>query len=375
MKRIVLVIILFAMFLASCTPTEHLMPTEKPVSSATASITPNPTATNPPTAVPTIIPTATQKPTITPSPTPDYSKPGNPLEKTIYSNPSWLPNNHFSYDNENYIVFSKVLHATEVIIAIHKDNKQPASYHEEFAEFVWNTFHIHWQVFQGYPYETFYVKVLSPNSNQDFVSAIAIGFVVVTNPQMSNIGVSWYSTPWEYRQLVTHEMFHAWNGEFIMDIGNHINHVRPEYWFVEGATHYYGYRGTPDDLAFYQFRFKDSWQRYTDWIGTKYDIPVVEMSKAEVTTNEWQYGQNVREKGACLFYLLDKELMAMGMSLDDLMRYMYENYGLKEKRFSTIEILNALNTITERDWSEFFDKYVYGTEPLPLDGRFVYLDR
>ena len=99
------------------------------------------------------------------------------------------------------------------------------------------------------------VIVLSPSSKQEFVSSTAIGFVVITNPEKSNIGNSWYKNVEEYQQLITHEMFHAWNGETIMDIGNHVEYIRPEVWFVEGATHYYGYRGTPDDLYFYKKRF------------------------------------------------------------------------------------------------------------------------
>ena len=75
-----------------------------------------------------------------------------------------------------------------------------------------------------------------------------------------------------------------------------------------------------------------------------------------------------------MFYLLDRELISMGFSLDDLMRYMYENFGLKGKRYLTNDILVALNTVTDSNWSEFFDKYVYGTEPLPLDGKFIYLE-
>jgi len=372
MKTKALIIFLIVVVLASCTPVEPQTPMEEPIPTATLTFTPMPTSTYTPTATPTAIPT--QEPTLILSPTPDYSTLGIPSEKRDYTYPSWLPRDYFAFDSENYLVFSKVLHGTEVIVAVHQDNDQPAAYHEKFAEFVWDTFHLHWEVFQGYPYKTYYVKVLSPKSNQSDISATAVGFLVVTNPQKSNIGSSWYASPDEYRQLVTHEMFHAWNGEIILCKLCHQERIQPENWFFEGATHYYGYRGTPNDLAFYKLRFKDSWQRYYDWIGTKYDIPVIELSKAEVTTNEWQYGQNAREKGACLFYLIDKELMAMGMSLDNLMQYMYENYGLQGKRYSTKDILNALNTITSNDWSEFFDKYVYGTVPLPLNGKFVFLE-
>lgn len=368
MKTNALIAILIIVALASCTPAEQIKSTEIPATTATLTFTPNPTSTSTPMA------TSTLKPTAIPSPTPDYSTLGNPPEKKDFAYPGWLPRDYFAYDNENYIVFSKVLHGTEVIVAVHKDNNQPTPYHKKFAEFIWATFHLNWEVFQGYPYKTYYVKVLSPTSNQSWVSSTAIGFTVATNPQKSNIGSSWYANPDEYRQFVTHEMFHAWNGNIIMDVGNHINYVVPEFWFHEGATHYYGYRGTPNDILFYNRRFSTSWQRYQDWLGTDYDVPVIDLSRMDVTTGEWQYGQNVREKGACLFYLLDRELISMGFSLDDLMRYMYENFGLKGKRYSTNDILDALNIVTDNDWSEFFDKYVYGTEPLPLDGKFIYLE-
>ena len=246
MKTKALIIILIVVVLASCTSVEHQIPTEEPVPTATLTFTPSPTSTNTPTA------TITLKPTVTPSPTPDYSTFGNPIEKRDFAYPDWLPRDYFAYDNENYLVFSKDLHGTEVIVAVHKDNDQPGAYHEKFAEFVWDTFHLHWEVFQGYPYKTYYVKVLSPKSNQSDISASAVGFLVVTNPQKSNIGSSWYESPDEYRQLVTHEMFHAWNGEIISCTLCHHERIQPENWFFEGATHYYGYRGTPNDLAFFK---------------------------------------------------------------------------------------------------------------------------
>ena len=64
----------------------------------------------------------------------------------------------------------------------------------------------------------------------------------------------------------------------------------------------------------------------------------------------------------------------MGMSLDDLMRYLYENFGLQNKRYQTSDILAVLNEISSHDWTAFFDKYVYGTDELPLSGDFKYLD-
>lgn len=358
-------LLFISLVLISCSPQPVSLPSATTTGTQlpTKTITPLPTKTDTPTPIPK------------PSATPDLTILGNPSQKVDYYYPDWLPYNHFSYDEGNYFVFSKQLHGTDVVVAIHKDNPQDISYHKEFADFVWSTFHIHWSVLQGYPHETYYVKVLSPSSNQDFITATAIGFVVPTNPRTSNIGKSWYSEPMEYKQLVTHEMFHAWNGEIIMDHGNHINYVRPEVWFLEGATHYYGYRGTPNDLSFYQRRFNDSWQRYQGWKGTDYDTPVYNLSKLEESTQDHEYGQVIRDKGACLFYLMDSTLISMGYNLDDLLKFMYDNYGLEQKRYSTEDLLVALNTISGEDWTDFFDHYVYGNKPLPLDGNFIYLSR
>ncbi len=139
MKKKVFTTILLIFIFVSCAPATQIKTTATPISTSTMTITSNPTFKNSPTA----------KPTITPSLTPDYSILGYPSEKINYLHPSWLPNDYFAYDDENYFVFSRVLHGTEVIVAIDKDNKQPANYHEIFAEFSMDTFHLHWGVFEG----------------------------------------------------------------------------------------------------------------------------------------------------------------------------------------------------------------------------------
>jgi hypothetical protein len=391
MHRLCLVILLLLASLSACAlPVTSTSTSPSPVPSvAPATIS---TATSEPTATPTAPPTAantptsepTTTPTTVPTPTPDYTNPGNPPEKTSYIYPGWLPGDYFVYDAENHDVYTTTLHGTELVVAIHKDldsvtrlGGEPVPPRDEFVKFIFDTFAYHWEVFQGYPYDQFFVKVLPQHSSQRFISATAIGFVFVTNPGVTNM--QWFTTcnhpcPSAYKQFVTHEMFHAWNGETILCEPCHRDRIQPEYWFFEGATQYYGYRGTPHDMALYQTRIGDSWQRYQDWLGAKYDVPLVEMSEMAASTGEWQYDQNVREKGACLFYLMDQELMSIGTSLDDLMRYMYENYGLTGKRYTTDDVLVALNTITNQDWADFFNKYIYGTEPLPLDGVFEYLE-
>jgi predicted metalloprotease with PDZ domain len=373
MNKVVL-FFLFMLILGACAPVNSppiIEPTEtRNIVIPTAPFTSTKTITVAPKPTLTITPTLTA--------TSDYSNLGNPSIKTAYKYPSWLPINYFKFDSQDYNVYTKTIHGTDVIVAIHKDldmvSETPPR--NAFVDFVFNTFALHWEVFDGYPYEEYIVKVVSPTSNQTFITATAIGFVIETKPGNP---IDWFTTcripcASNYKQFVTHEMFHAWNGEIITDIGSHVNYVRPEMWFVQGATQYYGYRGTPQELGLYDIRINDSWDRYTNWIGTKFDIPITDMSKYYETTREWEYYQNISDKGACLFYLIDKELIGQGKSLDDLMKYMYENHGLQGKRFTTNDIFVALNTITASDWTGFFNKYVFGIEPLPLNGIFEYLN-
>ena len=334
--------------------------------------TPEPTTTPSPRPTFTLRPTYTSSPSPIPTRTPDLNDLGNPQQKIAYKYPSFLPSSYFSFDEDQYYIYEEKMHGTNVYVAIHKDNEKTEKFRQEFADFVFNTFAFHWEVFQGFPYNQFIVKVLPPTSTQNAITATGIGFLIVTNPEYTNI--PWFKNSYEYRQYVTHEAFHAWNGQTIMPEGQFVAHIRPEDWFHEGITQYYGYRGTPDDLDFYQERINASWNYYISRIDTEYDLPLVELSGKGVNTKDFQFTQMYYDKGACVAYFLDKKLLNEGLSLDYLMRYLYENFGLTGRRYVTEDILFSLEEISNQDWSDFFDKYVYGTEVLPLDGKFEYLE-
>ena len=63
---------------------------------------------------------------------------------------------------------------------------------------------------------------------------------------------------------------------------------------------------------------------------------------------------------------LDKEIRKRTdgrRSLDDLMYYIFHEF--RERKYSSKDILEALNTVTEQDFSQFFSDFVYGTAKLP----------
>jgi len=52
-------------------------------------------------------------------------------------------------------------------------------------------------------------------------------------------------------------------------------------------------------------------------------------------------------------------------NLDDLMDYMFQEF--RAKRYSSANILEALNAVTGQDFSQFFSDYVYGRTKLPAE--------
>jgi len=52
------------------------------------------------------------------------------------------------------------------------------------------------------------------------------------------------------------------------------------------------------------------------------------------------------------------------------MRYMYENFALTGKGVDSESYLEAVNQVTGSDFTDFFDKYFYGTEKFPIVSEF-----
>ena len=54
-------------------------------------------------------------------------------------------------------------------------------------------------------------------------------------------------------------------------------------------------------------------------------------------------------------------------SLDDLMRQYYRSHGGTDRTYTTEEIQSSISRIAGADQSEFFKRYVFGTERVPID--------
>lgn len=69
--------------------------------------------------------------------------------------------------------------------------------------------------------------------------------------------------------------------------------------------------------------------------------------------------------------LMDIEIMSATNGtacLDDVLRFLYNEYYVKQKRGITDqELMDAFEKVTGKSFKEFFEKYIYGTERLPYE--------
>ena len=93
---------------------------------------------------------------------------------------------------------------------------------------------------------------------------------------------------------------------------------------------------------------------------------------------------NYYNKGEILGLLLDLEIRGRtngAKSLDDVFRSMFKafydqpaaTYYLKGKGYRTEDFLTAVNKVSGADFSDFFERYIRGVEPLEYNGALKYV--
>lgn len=178
--------------------------------------------------------------------------------------------------------------------------------------------------------------------------------------------------------LVSHEMFHTWNVKRLRPADlrpydyAHENYTRL-LWVAEGATSYY------DDLCLvraglmepdeYITMVEQMIEGQSNVVG--WDAQSLEESSfdAWVKFNKsWPDSVNTTvsfySKGALVSMLLDLELRARTenrVSLDTVMRAMYERFPHDGPGFTTEEMLRTVNEVSGTAFDDFFRDYVAGT--------------
>jgi predicted metalloprotease with PDZ domain len=180
--------------------------------------------------------------------------------------------------------------------------------------------------------------------------------------------------------LVAHEHFHLWNvkrlrpialGPFDYDNENYTTDL----WIAEGFTSYY------EDIV---LRHADLINIENYLVTMANDINQVEnqpgkkyQSVADASYDAWIKAYRPNEnsnnstisyysKGVIIAMLLDLEIINNSharYSLDDVMRYMYdEYYKTKERGYTDEEFKQGLEKFTGKNLDNFYAKYIYGVD-------------
>jgi len=188
--------------------------------------------------------------------------------------------------------------------------------------------------------------------------------------------------------LVSHEMFHTWNVKRLRPAGiQPYDYLRENYtkllWVAEGTTSYY------DDLTLArtgQMKTSDYLRRLASSIDSISKSPGAKVQSLEESSfDAWvKFNKstpdspnttvNFYSKGALVSLLLDLRLREMtdnGVSLDDVMRELYERYPLDGPGFTPADLQSILERRTGASFEDFFARYVRGTDELPMAEAFV----
>lgn len=187
--------------------------------------------------------------------------------------------------------------------------------------------------------------------------------------------------------LCSHEYFHAWNVKRIKpeayvpyDLSKE-NYTRQLWWF-EGVTSYY------DDLALVRTGLIDN-DSYLELLGQTITRVLrgsgrTKQSVADSSFDAWSkfYKQDENAPNAIVSYYSKGALIALGLdmvirgqssnrlSLDNLIRRLWYEYGETGVGVPEGRIEAMASEICGTDLSDFFQRYLYGTEDLPLADLF-----
>ena len=193
-----------------------------------------------------------------------------------------------------------------------------------------------------------------------------------------------------FLSLVAHEYFHLWNVKRIRpDVLGPFDYNNENYtdllWVMEGFTSYY------DELLLYRagiYSEDEIIRKLSGSINSIENQPGNKvMSAAESSFNAWIKGYRPNEnsyntsisyytKGAVIANMLDLMIINAtkgAQSLDDVMKFLYQEYYKKQNRgFNSKEMQQATEKISGLDLTDFFKKYVNGTETFDYKTIFNY---
>lgn len=251
---------------------------------------------------------------------------------------------------------------------------------KRFTEIWANTIKAESAIFGGLPYEKYvaFYFFMPAQSN-------ASGALEHLNSYVAFAPAGEGSTPEGIIGTGAHEFFHLWNVKRIRpaemwpyDYSR--ENETPLLWVSEGFTNYYGvvgtYRGGVTSKENFLSRVADAAAGIESSESRHY------ISPANSSVSTWAgydtpvaFGISYYTQGQNLAALLDLSIRNDTdgrSSLDDVMRALYNDHYKKGRGFTTADMIGIINRITKKNYTDFYNRYVFGTEVPDYDTIFGY---
>uniref|UniRef100_UPI002691E3E2 M61 family metallopeptidase n=2 Tax=Chroococcidiopsis sp. TS-821 TaxID=1378066 RepID=UPI002691E3E2 len=187
-----------------------------------------------------------------------------------------------------------------------------------------------------------------------------------------------------FMQLVAHEFFHLWNVKRIRPKALEVfdydrENYTPSLWFCEGTTSYYD-TIIPLRAGIYDVKsFLDNLSKDITRLQTTPGRLVQPLSESSWDAWIKLYRPDANSGNSQISYYLKGELVSLLLdllirdrhnntrSLDDVMRQMWQQFGISEIGFTPEQLQQVIETVAETHLSDFFNKFIDGVEELPFD--------
>jgi len=192
----------------------------------------------------------------------------------------------------------------------------------------------------------------------------------------------------QFLELCSHEYFHTWNVKRIQpEVYQKADLSTPVYtnqlWWFEGITSYY------DGLILHRAGLIDNTTYLTllaKQMTRVYRMPGrFKQSVAESSLYTWTkfYQQDENAPNAIISYYTKGSLIALGLdltirqqtqgkkSLDDVLIYLWQHFGQQGIGLQEGQIEQICSEVSGIELTDFFNRYLYGTEDLPFEQLFA----
>lgn len=178
---------------------------------------------------------------------------------------------------------------------------------------------------------------------------------VITMDRFEDRLIIWANT-------MAHEMFHYWNGANFL-VGKNLEDL---YWFSEGFTEYYASRSLLRTGVIGKGLYFRKLEHYLSrYFITKKMWPDEKISLVEAGKEKGKNWLLLYGGGATMALYFDIEIRSVTegkKSLDDVMFYLKERYGVKNERIDNQDLLEAINIVSQSDFTEVFEQFVHGKD-------------